>query len=192
MAAAYLSLTGNAVTEALTIASIRAQIAAANDIIANDEQNLSLVKRELEAGEATSIEVESAQSQLENDRTFLPPLRQQLSAARNALSLLVGRTPVQWSPPDFDLDRMILPGDLPVSVPAELVHRRPDILAAEAQLKTANAAVGIATIALFPQHHVVGGLRTIDRRRSAIGSRCRTTPGTWPPIWPRRSFTAGS
>lgn len=150
MAAAYLSLTGNAVTEALTIASIRAQIAAANDIIANDEQNLSLVKRELEAGEATSIEVESAQSQLENDRTFLPPLRQQLSAARNALSLLVGRTPVQWSPPDFDLDRMTLPGDLPLRVPAELVHRRPDILAAEAQLKAANAAVGVATIALFP------------------------------------------
>lgn len=150
MAAAYLSLTGNAVTEALTIASIRAQIDAANDIIANDEQNLSLVQRELEAGEATSIEVESAQSQLENDRTLLPPLRQQLSAARNALALLVGTTPAQWSPPDFELDRMTLPGDLPVRVPAELVHRRPDILAAEAQLKAANAAVGVATVALFP------------------------------------------
>ncbi len=150
MAAAYLSLTGNAVTEALTIASIRAQIAAANDIIANDEQNLSLVKRELEAGEATAIDVESAQSQLENDRTFLPPLRQQLSAARNALALLVGRTPVQWSPPDFDLDRITLPNDLPIRVPGDLVHRRPDILAAEAQLKAANAAVGVATVALFP------------------------------------------
>lgn len=150
MAAAYLSLTGNAVTQALTIASIRAQIAAANDIIASDERNLSLVQRELEAGEATSIEVESAQSQLENDRTFLPPLRQQLSAARNALSLLVGRTPAEWSPPDFDLDRIALPADLPIRVPAELVHRRPDILAAEAQLKAANAAVGVATVALFP------------------------------------------
>ena len=41
MAAAYLSLTGNAVTEAITIAAIRAQIAAANDIIASDEQNLT-------------------------------------------------------------------------------------------------------------------------------------------------------
>jgi NodT family efflux transporter outer membrane factor (OMF) lipoprotein len=151
MAAAYLSLTGNAVTEAVTIAAIRAQIAAADDIIANDQQNLSLVQRELRAGEATQIDVETAQSQLANDRTFLPPLRQQVSAARNALSLLVGRSPADWSPPDFDLDRIALPADLPVSLPAELVRRRPDILAAEAELKAANAAVGVATTQLFPQ-----------------------------------------
>ena len=150
MAAAYLTLTGNAVTQAVMIASIRAQIAAANDIIANDEQNLKLVQRELQAGMATSIEVESAESQLANDRTLLPPLRQQLSAARNALTLLVGRAPSDWTPPDFDLDRIALPVDLPVSLPSDLVHHRPDILAAEAQMKAANAAVGVATAALFP------------------------------------------
>jgi NodT family efflux transporter outer membrane factor (OMF) lipoprotein len=150
MAAAYLTLTGNAVTEAVMIAAIRAQLAAAADIIGNDEQNLDLVKRELQAGEATEIDVESAQSQLENDRTLVPPLRQQLSAARNALSLLAGKSPGEWSPPDFDLDRIALPANLPVTLPAELVHRRPDILAAEAQVKAANAAVGVATTALFP------------------------------------------
>jgi NodT family efflux transporter outer membrane factor (OMF) lipoprotein len=151
MAAAYLTLTSNAVTEAITIAAIQAQIDAANDIIANDEQNLSLVQRELQAGEATEIDVESAQSQLENDRTILPPLRQQLSVARNGLSLLVGRTPARWSPPDFNLDRITLPNELPVSLPADLVHRRPDILAAEAQLHAANAAVGVAAAQLYPQ-----------------------------------------
>ena len=150
MAAAYLTLTGNAVTQAVMIASVRAQLVAAADIIANDQQNVALVKRELQAGEATEIEVESAQSQLENDRTLIPPLRQQLSAARNALSLLVGKSPADWRPPDFDLDRIALPADLPVSLPAELVHRRPDILAAEAQIKAANAAVGVATAALYP------------------------------------------
>ena len=162
MAAAYLTLTSNAVTEAVTIASVRAQIAAADDIIANDEQNLALVKREVQAGEATEIDVESAQSQLENDRTFLPPLRQQLSAARNALSLLVGRAPADWSPPDFDLDRMALPVDLPVSLPSELVHRRPDILAAEQQLRAANAAVGVATAQLFPQINVTAAYEQLS------------------------------
>lgn len=151
MAAAYLTLTSNAVTEAITIAAIQAQIDAANDIIASDEQNLSLVQRELQAGEATEIDVESAQSQLENDRTILPPLRQQQSAARNRLSLLVGRTPARWSPPDFNLDRIALPSELPVSLPGDLAHRRPDILAAEAQLHAANAAVGVATAQLYPQ-----------------------------------------
>ncbi|HEX4112942.1 MAG TPA: efflux transporter outer membrane subunit [Stellaceae bacterium] len=162
MAAAYLSLTGNAVTQAVTIASIHAQIAAANDIIANDQQNLSLVQRELQAGMATQIEVESAQSQLENDRAFLPPLRQQLSAARNALALLVGKSPADWSPPDFDLDRIALPTDLPVSLPAELVHRRPDILAAEAQIKAANAAVGVATAALYPNITLSAGYEQLS------------------------------
>jgi NodT family efflux transporter outer membrane factor (OMF) lipoprotein len=151
MAAAYLSITGNAVTQAVLIASFRAQLAAVDDILASDEQNLRLVKRQLQAGEGTQIEVESAQSQLENDRTLAPPLRQQLSAARNALSLLVGRSPAAWSPPDFDLDRIALPADLPVSLPAELVRRRPDILAAESQVHASSAAVGVATAALYPQ-----------------------------------------
>jgi len=109
------------------------------------------VQRELKAGEATQIDVETAQSQLENDRTFLPPLRQQLSAARNALSLLAGRSPASWTPPDFDLDRLTLPDLVPVSLPSQLVRQRPDILAAEAQLHAASAAIGVATAQLYPQ-----------------------------------------
>jgi NodT family efflux transporter outer membrane factor (OMF) lipoprotein len=162
MAAAYLTLTSNAVTEGITIAAIQAQIEAANDIIASDEQNLSLVQRELQAGEATEIDVESAQSQLENDRTILPPLRQQLSAARNALSLLVGRTPAEWSPPDFNLERIALPSELPLRLPADLVHRRPDILAAEAQLHAANAVVGVATAQLYPQVTLTAGYQQLS------------------------------
>jgi NodT family efflux transporter outer membrane factor (OMF) lipoprotein len=150
LAAAYLTLTSDAVGEALTIASIRAQIAAANDIIANDQRNLDLVQRELQAGEATSLDVETAQSQLANDRTPLPPLRQQLSVARNNLALLVGKTAATWTPPDFTLDRITLPTDLPVSLPSALVRRRPDILAAEAQLHAASAAIGVATAQLYP------------------------------------------
>jgi len=162
MAAAYLTLTSNAVTEAITIAAIQAQIDAANDIIANDEQNLALVQRELQAGEATEIDVESARSQLENDRTNLPPLRQQLSAARNALALLVGRTPARWSPPNFKLDRIALPTELPVRLPGELAHRRPDILAAEAQLRADNAAVGVATAQLYPQITLTAGYEQLS------------------------------
>ena len=162
LAAAYLSLTGNAVGQAITIAAIRAQIAAANDIIANDERNLGLVKRELQGGIATQIEVESAQSQLENDRTLLPPLRQQLAAARNNLALLIGKSPVSWTPPDFDLDRIALPTDIPVRLPAELVHRRPDILAAEAQVKATNAAVGVATAALYPNFTLSAGFEQLS------------------------------
>jgi NodT family efflux transporter outer membrane factor (OMF) lipoprotein len=148
--AAYLTLTGNAVTQAITIASARAQIAAVNTIIADDEQNLRLVRTELQAGEATQIDVQLAESQLAADRTQLPPLRQQLSVARHALSVLVGRLPADWVPPDFELAEFTLPEDLPVTLPSSLVRRRPDILASEAQLHAASAAVGVATAQLYP------------------------------------------
>jgi NodT family efflux transporter outer membrane factor (OMF) lipoprotein len=148
--AAYLTLTGNAVAQALAIASTRAQIRAVESIIADDEQNLKLVQSSLAAGEATQIDVQSANSQLQADRTLLPPLRQQLSVARHALSVLLSRAPADWSPPEFDLEEFTLPEELPVSLPSELVRQRPDILASEAQLHAASAAIGVATAQLYP------------------------------------------
>ena len=148
--AAYLTITGNAVTQAINIATARAQIAAYNTIIADDERNLRLVRTELQAGEATQIDVQLAQSQLENDRTALPPLRQQLSVARHALSILVGRLPAEWVPPDFELTEFTLPEELPVTLPSALVRRRPDILASESQLHAASANIGVATAQLYP------------------------------------------
>jgi NodT family efflux transporter outer membrane factor (OMF) lipoprotein len=84
------------------------------------------------------------------DRTQLAPLHQQLSVARHALSVLAGRAPGQWTPPDFDIDELTLPEDVPVSLPSELVHQRPDILASEALLHADSAAIGVATAQLYP------------------------------------------
>jgi NodT family efflux transporter outer membrane factor (OMF) lipoprotein len=156
--AAYLTLTGNAVTQALNIASARAQIKAVEDIIASDQHNLQLVQTEFKAGEATRMDIESAQSQLATDRTLLPPLRQQLSVARHALSVLVGRSPASWSPPNFDLADFTLPNELPVSLPSDLVHQRPDILSSEAQLHAASAAIGVATAQLYPNITLTGSI----------------------------------
>jgi NodT family efflux transporter outer membrane factor (OMF) lipoprotein len=148
--AAYLTLTGNAVTQALNTASARAQIKAVESIIADDQRNLQLVRSELAAGEATQIDVQSAASQLAADRTLLPPLRQQLSVAKHALAVLVGKLPANWKVPNFDIEEFALPEELPVSLPSELVRQRPDILASEAQLHAASAAIGVATAALYP------------------------------------------
>jgi NodT family efflux transporter outer membrane factor (OMF) lipoprotein len=149
--AAYLSLTGNVAREVLAMASGRAQLDALEMLLADDRQNLTLVQTAFEAGSVTRVDVLSAESQLANDRTLLPPLRQQLSVARHALSILAGRAPADWQPPEFKLNELRLPQELPVSLPSELVHHRPDILAAESQLHAATAAVGVATAALYPQ-----------------------------------------
>lgn len=151
LAAAYLALTGNVMTQAITIAGLRAQIKTVEDILADDEKNLQLVKTQQAGGTATMVDVTTAQTQLANDRALLPPLRQQLSVARDALTVYVGRVPADWRPPDFDLAMLTLPSDVPLSLPSELVRQRPDILAAEAQLHANAALVGVATANLFPK-----------------------------------------
>ncbi|HXO40194.1 MAG TPA: efflux transporter outer membrane subunit [Thermoanaerobaculia bacterium] len=150
LAAAYLTLTGNSVTAAIAIASTRLQIATVEDLIKNDQKNLALVQRELDAGKVARSEVLTAAAQLESDRTQLPGLHQQLSVARHALAVLAGRAPAAWSPPEFDIAEFTLPDNLPLSLPSELVRRRPDILAAEAQLHADSAAIGVATAQLYP------------------------------------------
>jgi outer membrane protein TolC len=101
LAAAYLTLSGNITNQAITIAGLRAQIKTVEDILANDEKNLRLVKTAQAGGTATMVDVTTAQSQLANDRTLLPPLRQQLSVARDALAVYVrqptGERPISIS-----------------------------------------------------------------------------------------------
>jgi NodT family efflux transporter outer membrane factor (OMF) lipoprotein len=150
LAAAYLALSGNITNQAITIAGLRAQIKTLEGIIGDDEKNLSLVKTAQVGGTATMVDVTTAQTQLANDRALLPPLRQQLSVARDALTVFVGKTPADWRPPDFDLASLALPPVVPVSLPSALVRQRPDILAAEAQLRAAAAQLGVATANLYP------------------------------------------
>jgi NodT family efflux transporter outer membrane factor (OMF) lipoprotein len=149
--ATYLSLTGSVVTEAMQIAAIRAQIEAVSELLAEDRNNLELVRTAFTNGSVSRVDVLTAESQLAADQALLPPLRQQLSVAQHALAVLAGRAPGEWQPPQFSMSDLKMPKQLPLSLPSELAHRRPDVLAAEAQLHAATAAVGIATANLYPQ-----------------------------------------
>ena len=158
LTAAYLSLSANVVTEALTAASAHAQLGVVQDIIADDQRNVTLVQTALDAGQATRTQLLSAQTQLATDKTLLPGLRQEESTARHALAILVGKLPGEWSAPELTLSDFVLPGEIAASVPSELVRRRPDILAAEAQLHGASAAIGVATANLYPNITLSGTL----------------------------------
>jgi NodT family efflux transporter outer membrane factor (OMF) lipoprotein len=149
--AAQLTLTGDVASEAVIIAATRGEIRAAAELLSEDRHNLSLVQTAFANGFVSRLDVLTAQSQLASDQTLLPPLYQQLQVARHALAVLLGHPPADWSRPDLELTELRLPGTLPVSVPSKLVHSRPDILAAEAQLHAATAAVGVATANLYPQ-----------------------------------------
>jgi NodT family efflux transporter outer membrane factor (OMF) lipoprotein len=150
-AAAYLTVTGQTVMQAISLASARAQISVLEELLAQDQQNLKLVQNAFDEGSVARIDLVSAQSQIASDMTLFPPLRQEMSRARHALSVLMGKTPAAGSIPDIALSDLQLPASIPVSLPSELAHQRPDVLAAEAQLHAATAALGIAEANLYPK-----------------------------------------
>ncbi|MCD6045715.1 MAG: efflux transporter outer rane subunit [Gammaproteobacteria bacterium] len=154
--ATYITLTGNVVALSLTLATTQAELNAVSQIIDEDKKNLQLIQAAFEAGANSKMEILDAKRQLENDEVLLPPLQQQLSTTRHALAILVGKSPANWTPPDFALSDFVLPQTLPVSLPSELVRKRPDILAAEANLHAASAAIGIATANLYPSLTLTG------------------------------------
>lgn len=148
--AAHLTLAGQVVNQVLVAAAIQARIDTLDTLIAEDERNVSLVERRRQAGEGTLVEVLNAQSQLVADRADRPQLSQQLAEARHALAVLVGVAPADATLPEIRLDALVLPGEIPLSLPSELVRVRPDILQSEADLHAATAAIGIATARLYP------------------------------------------
>jgi NodT family efflux transporter outer membrane factor (OMF) lipoprotein len=149
--AARLRVVGDTVTQALDIASIRARIAVVQEVLSADEKTIELVQAARRVGVVSDIDVLQATSQRDQDRTLLPPLYQDLDVAKDALAVLIGKAPSEWTAPDFALDQFVLPHELSLVIPSELVHSRPDIRAAESQLHAASAKVGIATADLYPR-----------------------------------------
>jgi NodT family efflux transporter outer membrane factor (OMF) lipoprotein len=156
--AAYLTLTGQVVAQALTIADANIQIQSLQDIDANDQADLDMIRKAHAAGGATAADLAQAESALAEDRAAVPAQRQRLAAARHQMAILLGKTPSEWTPPDFDANSGSLPQVLPVAVPSELVHSRPDILEAEAKLHAATAEIGVATANLYPNIDLTGSL----------------------------------
>lgn len=147
---AHLLIAGRTVLQVLAIAALNDRIAAEQALLAEDERNLRLTDARRRAGVGTLVEVLSAEGQLAADRANLPSLRQQLAEGRAMLAVLLGVTPAELGETPFALAQFRLPARVPVALPSALVRRRPDILAAEARLHAALAAVGVAEAQLYP------------------------------------------
>jgi NodT family efflux transporter outer membrane factor (OMF) lipoprotein len=159
--ATYLTLTANIVTTAVQEAALRGEIAATRDILAAQEKQLEIVKRQFELGAVPKVSVLAQQTELAITKATLPPLEKQLAYTRHALSVLVGQMPGEGNLAEFRLNSLHLPEDLPVSLPSVLARQRPDIRAAEAILHLASAEVGVATANLYPRITLSGSYGTI-------------------------------
>lgn len=154
--ATYLTLVGNVVNAVFAQASFRAQIEATQEIIQFEKEQLRIVKEQERAGMVPKTDVYSVQTELAATEASLPPLERNLSQSLNLLATLVGRAPAAWPAPAVFLEELSLPLSIPVTLPSELVRRRPDILASEALLHVASANIGVATASLFPSFDITG------------------------------------
>ncbi|MDB5395168.1 MAG: hypothetical protein JWM91_2674 [Rhodospirillales bacterium] len=168
LVAAYLTLTSNIVTTAVQEASLRAQIAATQQIVDIEAHQLDVLRQQLTLGGVAGGAVLAQEATLAQARATLPPLQKQLAQTRNRLATLAGRFPSEDIGAAFDLAQLKLPRDLPVSLPSKLVAQRPDIKAAEAQLHQASAQIGVATANELPQISLSGSFGNVGSPASAL------------------------
>jgi NodT family efflux transporter outer membrane factor (OMF) lipoprotein len=155
--ATYLTLASNVVTTAVQEAAARAQLDATNDIARSEREALQILKRQNELGSIAMTDVMAQEATLATTESSMPALQKQLEQSRHALATLAGRFPGEQASQDFKLSSLQLPQDLPVTLPAQLVRQRPDVLAAEARMHSASAEVGVAIANMLPQISLTAG-----------------------------------
>ncbi len=155
---AYLSLTANVVTSAVKEAALRAQMQATEEILKAQTNLAEVTEKQLIIGTVSKVDVTSQRTLVSNSQVDLFNYERNLAFARNQLAVLVGEIPSNANIAKFDLTNLHLPEKLPLSVPSSLVRQRPDVRAAEAQLKAQNAFVGVATANLLPQFNITGSI----------------------------------
>jgi NodT family efflux transporter outer membrane factor (OMF) lipoprotein len=148
--AAYLSLTANLVVAVITEASLRGQIEATEQIIALNEKMLETIRRQFETGFANRNDFALQEAAVAQAKATLPPLRKALAQVRDLIAALAGSFPTEGPRETFTLAELRLPTVLPVSLPAQLIEQRPDVRAADEQLHSASAQIGVATANLLP------------------------------------------
>ena len=154
--AAANTLSAEVVTTAIQRAALRDQIAATKEMIAADNQKLSLIQDQVVAGSVGRSDLLAVKSHEESLQTTLAWLEQDLDTARHLLAILIGRSPGEAADTDLRLADLTLPRDLPVSLPASLVAQRPDVRARSALLHQASAQIGVADANMLPQLNLSG------------------------------------
>lgn len=160
MEATYLALSANVVTSAISDASLRAQIAASQEIIKAQTDQLQRVQRQFDVGAVSQADVLAQSATLAQTQATLPPLQKRLAQGRNQLMAYLGRLPSQDRGESVNLSGLRLPRKLPMGLPSQLVRQRPDIRQAEATLHQAAAKVGVNTANLLPQFTLTPSLGT--------------------------------
>lgn len=148
--AAYLSISSNIVYGVIQIAALRAEYAYLKKLVKAQSKIVYIFKNRFEFGDIPKSDLLVQESALAQTQSELPIFKKQIQLQRHILQSLVGRYPSDLRTPRLFFHNLKLPVELPLSLPSLLLEHRPDIRAAEAQMKAANALIGVAITNRLP------------------------------------------
>ncbi|QDF95331.1 multidrug transporter [Azoarcus sp. DD4] len=173
---AQISLVAEVANAWLTLAADRERLDLARRTYEAQQQSYELTKKSFDFGAVSAIDLRQAQTARDSARADLASYTAQVARDLNALNLVAGTTvPAELQPAQLT-DTVSAVGELPAGVPSEVLVRRPDILAAERQLRGANASIGAARAAFFPSITLTAAAGTAS---ATLEGLFKSGSGTW-------------
>lgn len=154
LAGARLTIQATVVNDYVQLRMLDAQQRLYRDTVEAYKKSLQITQAQFRAGVATRADVELANTTLQQTQALAVDNELSRRQLEHAIAVLLGKTPSQFS---IAADESIpsLP-DVPVGLPSELLERRPDIAGAERRMAAANAGIGVAKAAYYPNLFING------------------------------------
>jgi NodT family efflux transporter outer membrane factor (OMF) lipoprotein len=174
LATVNLSMHADLAIDYFQARSLDAEEQLLNSTVKQYEQALQLNESRFEGGIGSEVEVEQAKTQLQTTRAQAIDVGVLRAQYEHAVAILIGKPPAEFSLPPLPLTAP--PPRVPVSLPSELLERRPDIAAAERRVASANAQIGVAKSAYYP---LIGLGASGGFESSAITTLINGPSGLW-------------
>ncbi len=190
-ASAQISLVAEVASDWLTCASDRALLTVSQATVVSAAANLDLARRRLGGGIASQLDVDTAQTVVEQASDDVARITTMVAQDRNALDLAVGAPVAADNLPGVTDDVAAGLGDIPGALDSRILLQRPDVVEAEHALRSANANIGAARAAFFPSIALTGSVGT---QSGSIAGLFAGGSGVWnfAPSITLPIFTAGA
>jgi outer membrane protein, multidrug efflux system len=173
-----LTLVSDVAADYFTLLQLDLQLQITRDTVKTQIDSVKLTNLRLSHGVATKLDVLQAQQVLDTANASIPDLERQIAQEEDAISILLGNYP-QAVPRGLPLVAQTLPPEVPPGLPSTIIERRPDIREAEQNLIAANAEIGVAKAAFFPQISLTGSGGGAFGRSSTFSSLMGSQLGIW-------------
>ncbi|MGB8538096.1 MAG: efflux transporter outer membrane subunit [Acidobacteriaceae bacterium] len=173
-----LTLVSDLAADYFALLQLDLQLQITRDTVKTQINSVKLTNLRLSHGVATKLDVLQAQQVLDTANAQIPDLERQIGQEEDAISILLGNYP-QDVARGLPLVEQTLPPEVPPGLPSSILERRPDIREAEQNLVAANAEIGVAKAAFFPQIALTGSGGGSFGRSSTFSSLMGSQLGFW-------------